>query len=70
MLVPLAAASSSGNGGPKHGTASAMFATLLEPATYEEAMASEEAEQWRQAMDEKIASLMANGNLQHFGMQP
>ena len=38
-----------------------MSATLLEPATYEEAMASEEAEQWQQAMDEEIGSLMANG---------
>ena len=56
-----AAASSSGNSGSKHGTASAMSATLLEPATYEKAMASEEAEQWQQAMDEEIASLMANG---------
>ena len=56
-----AAASSSGNSGSKHGTASAMSATLLEPVTYEEAMASEEAEQWQQAMDEEIASLMANG---------
>ena len=56
-----AAASSSGNNGSKHGTASAMSATLLEPATYEEAMASEEAEQWQQAMDEESASLMANG---------
>ena len=32
----------------------------MEPDTYEEAMASEEAEQWQQAMDEEIASLMAN----------
>ena len=43
------------------GTASAMSATLLEPATYKEAMASEEAEQWQQALDEEIAPLMANG---------
>ena len=41
-------------------TANATSATLMEPDTYEEAMASEEAEQWQQAMDEEIASLMAN----------
>ena len=41
-------------------TANATSATRMEPDTYEEAMASEEAEQWQQAMDEEIASLMAN----------
>ena len=44
----------------KRDTANATSATLVEPDTYEEAMASEEAEQWQQAMDEEIASLMAN----------
>ena len=38
----------------------AISAILAEPSTYEEAMASEAAEQWQQAMDEEIASLMAN----------
>ena len=42
-------------------TATAMSATLLEPTTLQEAMASEEAEQWKQAMDEEIASLLENG---------
>ncbi len=32
-----------------------------EPTTYEEALASEDAEEWRRAMDEEIASLHANG---------
>ena len=38
-----------------------MSAMLLEPTTLQEAMASEEAEQWKQAMDEEIASLLENG---------
>ena len=38
-----------------------MSATLLEPATYGEALTSEEAEQWQQAMDTEIASLLADG---------
>ena len=40
-----------------HGTAMAAFA---EPTTYEEAMASDNAEQWRQAMDDEMTSLLAN----------
>lgn len=38
----------------------AMFATIEEPTTFEEALESEHAEQWRQAMDEEMASLLAN----------
>ncbi len=39
---------------------SAMLATVVEPSTYEEAMQSEDADMWKQAMDEEIASLLAN----------
>jgi hypothetical protein len=38
----------------------AMLAAIKEPETYEEAIASEHAEQWRQAMDDEMASLAAN----------
>lgn len=41
--------------------ATAMLAAIKEPETYEEAMASEHAEQWQQAMDDEMASLAANG---------
>ena len=39
-----------------------MLATVKEPTTYEEAMecSREDAEMWKQAMDEEIASLHAN----------
>ena len=40
--------------------AAAMSAVCIEPTTYEEAVASPEAEQWQQAMDEEFASLMEN----------
>ncbi len=40
--------------------AAAMSAVCLEPTTFEEAVASPEAEQWQQAMDEEFASLMEN----------
>ena len=40
--------------------ATAMGATVFEPSTFEEAMASDNAEQWRHAMDEEMASLRAN----------
>ena len=40
--------------------AAAMSAVCMEPTTYEEAVASPEAEQWQQAMDEEFASLMEN----------
>ena len=33
----------------------------IEPATYQEALAAPDAEQWKQAMDEEMASLHANG---------
>lgn len=33
---------------------------IKEPCTYEEALASEEVSEWQQAMDEEMASLMAN----------
>jgi hypothetical protein len=36
------------------------MAQVLEPATLEQAMSSEEAELWQQAMDEEMASLAAN----------
>ena len=38
-----------------------MLATIKEPESYDEALASEHAEQWRQAMDDEMASLAANG---------
>jgi hypothetical protein len=37
-----------------------MMASVQEPTTYEEALQSENAQDWRQAMDEEIASLHAN----------
>lgn len=37
-----------------------MTACVQEPATMEEALQSEDAEQWQQAMDEEIASLLSN----------
>ena len=36
------------------------MATIKEPATYEEATKSEHAEEWQRAMDEEVASLLAN----------
>jgi hypothetical protein len=33
---------------------------IKEPATVEEALAPEHAEQWQQAIDEELASLLAN----------
>jgi hypothetical protein len=41
--------------------ASAEIKTDSEPATYQEALAAPDAEQWKQAMDEEMASLHANG---------
>ena len=41
--------------------ASAGIAADKEPATYQEALAAPDAEQWKQAMDEEMASLHANG---------
>ncbi|WIA41017.1 hypothetical protein OEZ86_004655 [Tetradesmus obliquus] len=38
----------------------ALSAEVVEPQTYEEALNSENAEQWRQAMDEEMASLYSN----------
>ncbi len=42
------------------GNVTAMMATIKEPLTYEEALASEHAEQWQQAMNDEIASLASN----------
>ena len=42
------------------GTALTARAEYVEPATYEEAMASDHAEQWKQAMDEEMESLRTN----------
>lgn len=39
---------------------SAHLATIVEPTTVEEALASEHADKWRAAMDEEYASLLAN----------
>ena len=39
---------------------SAMLAAVSEPTTYEEALQSEHAEDWRQAMDDEMKSLLAN----------
>ena len=41
-------------------SAMTLMAQIKEPATVEEALASEHAEQWQQAMDEEMASLFAN----------
>ena len=41
--------------------AAADIKTDDEPATYQEALAAPDAEQWKQAMDEEMASLHANG---------
>ena len=43
------------------GTAYAAAAHLTEPTTLEEALASPQADLWRQAMDDEYASLLANG---------
>ena len=45
---------------PQAEKASAMMATIADPATVEEALQSEQAEHWRQAMDDEMASLLAN----------
>ena len=39
---------------------SAYMATIKEPTTVEEALASDEAEQWKHAMDDEMTSLLAN----------
>lgn len=39
---------------------SANLATLMEPSTMEEALSGEDADLWRRAMDEEMASLLAN----------
>jgi hypothetical protein len=41
-------------------TGSALLASIAEPATIQEALASEQATDWQQAMDEEMASLLAN----------
>lgn len=41
-------------------TGRANVATIQEPATMEAALASDQADQWREAMDEEMASLLAN----------
>jgi hypothetical protein len=48
------------NGGSTAQAETAMLAAIKEPESYEEAMASEQAEEWRQAMDDEMASLAAN----------
>ena len=47
--------------GRKRDLGEARIATIKEPATLEEALTSEQAELWRQATDDEMASLLANG---------
>lgn len=54
MPVPTDTAAGSPQG------ATALLAAIKEPESYEEAIMSEHAEQWRQAMDDEMASLAAN----------
>ena len=53
MQIPAAAGGSSGN-------ATVMLAAVEEPLTFQEAMKSQQKQQWQMAMDEEIASLAAN----------
>ena len=44
----------------RDGACTAFSATVTEPATREEALASADAEHWQTAMDEEYSSLLAN----------
>ena len=47
--------------GRKRNLAGAAYSAVIrEPATMEEALSSEDAEVWQQAMDDEMASLLAN----------
>ena len=46
--------------GKRHRASVAFSASIAEPTTMEEALASEQAEEWKHAMDEEMASLLAN----------
>jgi hypothetical protein len=54
MQVPTTPAAAPSSG------ATVMLAAVTEPQTFEEALASEQSEDWQQAMDDEIASLAAN----------
>lgn len=45
---------------PRVNTATSLLASTEEPSTYEEAVQAPAAALWRQAMDEEMASLIAN----------